>query len=214
MDIAWIQRRVDDHEASDQRIAQRLNAMSRHVDATVSLVRRVATELRPAVLDNLGLVPALDLLLRQFNERMGIGVEPSLDAPVDLTPTQATALYRIAQEALTNVARHAQARRVWLRMDHSGGSARLERTTRTGGSSGGINPPTPWPRVDLVLLDCGASHSEGLEWLRGAPASPKRPPIIALICARRGRARLLSPHSKLRRSRAQAHTMTGGPSGT
>ncbi len=40
--------------------------------------------------------------------------------------------------------------------------------------------PTPWPRVDLVLLDCGASHSEGLEWLRGAPASPERPPIIAL----------------------------------
>ncbi|MGH8543559.1 MAG: response regulator, partial [Gammaproteobacteria bacterium] len=40
--------------------------------------------------------------------------------------------------------------------------------------------PTPWPRVDLVLLDCGASHSEGLEWLRGAPAPPERPPIIAL----------------------------------
>jgi len=40
--------------------------------------------------------------------------------------------------------------------------------------------PTPWPRIDLVLLDCGASHSEGLEWLRGTPASPERPPIIAL----------------------------------
>ncbi|MGH8472233.1 MAG: hypothetical protein ACREVJ_07245, partial [Gammaproteobacteria bacterium] len=40
--------------------------------------------------------------------------------------------------------------------------------------------PTPWPRVDLVLLDCGAHHSEGLEWLRGTPASPERPPIIAL----------------------------------
>jgi len=40
--------------------------------------------------------------------------------------------------------------------------------------------PAPWPRVDLVLLDCGASHSEGLEWLRGAPASLRRPPIIAL----------------------------------
>ncbi|MGH8508359.1 MAG: histidine kinase [Gammaproteobacteria bacterium] len=148
MDIAWIQRRVDDHEASDQRIAERLNAMSRHVDATVSLVRRVATELRPAVLDNLGLVPALDLLLRQFNERTGIGVEPSLDASVDLTPTQATALYRIAQEALTNVARHAQARWVRLRIDHSEGTARLE--VRDDGR--GIVPSDGEPRRSLGLL--------------------------------------------------------------
>ncbi len=148
MDIAWIQRRVDDHEASDQRIAERLNAMSRHVAATVSLVRRVATELRPAVLDNLGLVPALDLLLRQFNERTGIGVEPSLDASVDLTPAQATALYRIAQEALTNVARHAQARGVWLQMDHSQGIARLE--VRDDGR--GIEPSEREPRGSLGLL--------------------------------------------------------------
>jgi len=148
MDIAWIRRRIEDHELSDQRIAERLNAMSRHVDATVSVVRRVATELRPAVLDNLGLVPALDLLLRQFHERTGISVEPSLDAAVDLTPAQATALYRIAQEALTNVARHAQARRVRVRMDHSEGSARLE--VRDDGR--GIEPSEREPRRSLGLL--------------------------------------------------------------
>lgn len=148
MDIAWIQRRTADHEASDQSIAERLNAMSRHVDATVSLVRRVATELRPAVLDNLGLVPALELLLQQFHERTGIRVDPSLDSAVDLGPAQATALYRIAQEALTNVARHAHAERVWVRMDQKDASARLE--VRDDGR--GIEPSEREARRSLGLL--------------------------------------------------------------
>lgn len=84
----------------------------------IDSTRRIINDLRPQMLEDLGLVPALEALAAQFNRRTGI--ECRLDAPDDpaqqlsLSPTAATCLYRVAQEALGNVARHAQASAVWL----------------------------------------------------------------------------------------------------
>jgi PAS domain S-box-containing protein len=84
----------------------------RLVERSVNIVHRFARELRPAVLDDLGLIPALHTFLKGFKEQTGIHVSLSAFAAVEqVTGDKRTILYRVAQEALTNVARHAHASR-------------------------------------------------------------------------------------------------------
>lgn len=85
-------------------------AMIQMVDETVESVRRMATELRPLMLDDLGLVPAIETLVREFERRTGIGISLNVDEGVHaVSEPVAIATYRVVQEALTNVFRHAQA---------------------------------------------------------------------------------------------------------
>jgi PAS domain S-box-containing protein len=92
-----------------------LRGMQRLIDATVASMRRIAADLRPVMLDDLGLVPAIDWLAIDFTNRYGIDVERRIDASHTIfNRNGATALFRIVQEALANVARHAQATRVDL----------------------------------------------------------------------------------------------------
>ena len=80
------------------------------VQESVDIVHRFARELRPTVLDDLGLIPALHTFMKSFRERTGIRVSLSAFAAVEqVNGDKRTVLYRVAQEALTNVARHAQA---------------------------------------------------------------------------------------------------------
>jgi len=88
------------------------------VVATLQDVRRLAVELRPAALDDFGLVPALERLRDSISEQRRIAVEVQSDLAGERLPAETeTALYRIVQEALTNVVKHAAASRVtvWLR---------------------------------------------------------------------------------------------------
>jgi signal transduction histidine kinase len=83
------------------------------VVATLQDVRRLAVELRPKVLDDFGLVPALERLTSGFAEHTGIAVDLEAGAIIDrLPPEVETAIYRIVQEALTNVVKHSHAQRV------------------------------------------------------------------------------------------------------
>src|SRR5580698_9304017 len=85
----------------------------RLVERSVNIVHQFARELRPAVLDDLGLIPALHSFVKLFTTRTGIQVHLKVFAGVkQLDNNQRTILYRVAQEALTNVSRHAQASRV------------------------------------------------------------------------------------------------------
>ena len=87
------------------------------IDSTVTAVQRISSELRPSVLDDLGLFAAIEAEAQLFEERTGIECELSLPAePLDLEKATATAIYRILQEALTNVARHSGAARVEIRV--------------------------------------------------------------------------------------------------
>jgi len=84
----------------------------RLVERSVNIVHRFARELRPTVLDDLGLIPALHTFMKHFREETGIQVSLSAFAAVEqVNDDRRTVLYRVAQEALTNVARHAQASR-------------------------------------------------------------------------------------------------------
>ncbi len=89
-------------------------AMRELIEEARRKIRKVAHELRPATLDELGLVPALRRLVDDFGSEAG--VVTSFDSPLTerLAPQIETACYRIVQEALTNVVRHAQAKQVWV----------------------------------------------------------------------------------------------------
>ncbi len=123
MDLAWLQK----HTRPKQKdLLQKFRDMSDLVDTTIQGVRRIATELRPGMLDDLGLVPAMEWQLQEFQKRSGIRCRftSSLEE-VALDAQEATVLFRILQEALTNVARHASATRVEVSLDEEQGYVRL-----------------------------------------------------------------------------------------
>jgi two-component system, NarL family, sensor histidine kinase UhpB len=98
--------------------AQRQDVFAEAQEATrksIDEVRRIAQELRPEMLEHLGLVSALKALATRFTEQAGLELEWDFAATLPpLAPDAELALYRVAQESLTNVARHADASRVWL----------------------------------------------------------------------------------------------------
>jgi len=97
------------------------------LDNTISTVQRIATEIRPGVLDDFGLVAAVEWLARDFQKRSGITCtfrSEIDDVQVEREP--ATALFRICQEALTNVVRHAHADRVAIRLAKTADQLLLE----------------------------------------------------------------------------------------
>jgi two-component system, NarL family, sensor histidine kinase UhpB len=109
---------------------------------SVDEVRRIAQELRPELLEHLGLVSALKSLATSFTERAGLELEWDFARKLPaLAPDVELAVYRIAQESLTNVARHAEASRVWLSLQPGRDSVVLrvvdDGRGLDGGSSGG-----------------------------------------------------------------------------
>jgi signal transduction histidine kinase len=92
-----------------QSFISRIGETQGAIDRMVSSVRRVAAGLRPAVLDDLGLVPALEWLVDDFHDRSGIRATlHNRTGDIEFNELASTALFRIVQEALTNVARHAK----------------------------------------------------------------------------------------------------------
>ncbi|PYE14897.1 PAS domain-containing sensor histidine kinase [Paraburkholderia silvatlantica] len=108
IDLSALERRLGESDTSD--VPARLAGMRNLIDSTVGALRRIAADLRPVMLDDLGLVPAIEWLANDFTNRYGIAVERDLDADAEMFSNAASsALFRIVQEALTNVARHADA---------------------------------------------------------------------------------------------------------
>jgi two-component system sensor histidine kinase UhpB len=125
MDISSVEQALE--TTAELRLLQQLRGMRRLIDATVASVRRIAADLRPVMLDDLGLIPAIEWLANDFTNRYGIDVERRIEVgDTSFTPTGATTLFRIVQEALTNVARHAEATRVTLTVHVEGGVCVLQ----------------------------------------------------------------------------------------
>jgi two-component system, NarL family, sensor histidine kinase UhpB len=94
-------------------------------DSTVDAVQRIAADLRPPLLDELGLTAAIEWLAESFSERGGIACELALQPVGELSAELSTAVFRIAQEALTNACRHGRADRVRVELSEAGGTLRL-----------------------------------------------------------------------------------------
>jgi signal transduction histidine kinase len=141
MDVAYVEREV---VAPAPDVGERLDAMSRLIDQTIDQVRRISAELRPGVLDHLGLVAALEWQAEEFERRTGTRcrARSSLDEIV-LARDASTAVFRIFQEALTNVARHAGATRVDVKLEMRGGRLHLEVVDNGKGiRPGAVNSPS------------------------------------------------------------------------
>ena len=124
MDLYWLTSRLP---KKFRTVHDKTKAMSAHIDATIQTVRRIATELRPGILDDLGLVAAIEWHAQEFQKRTAIEcvVTSDLKDPI-LDQDLNTAFFRIFQETLTNIIRHAQATRVEVHLQQEESTLVLE----------------------------------------------------------------------------------------
>ena len=127
MDLAWLRNNLPPAIEPDPLLSATMDSMVDLTDRSIQEVRRLITQLRPPVLDNLGLEAAIEWQVGDLKQRTGIAGEfvSSLKG-LTLDPNLATALFRILQEALTNVARHALATHIKIRLGQSNGALLLE----------------------------------------------------------------------------------------
>jgi signal transduction histidine kinase len=151
LDLAWVVRRLSVPETADTRrqLQERIHGTMQQLELTIQTVRAIATALRPPVLDELGLAAALDWQTHDFEKRTGIRCEWSMPlVPIPIGPDQATAIFRIYQEILTNVVRHAQASTICVHLGISDGWLVLEACD----NGRGISDATLSNRNSLGLL--------------------------------------------------------------
>ena len=111
-------------------VAERLQHLSDGLNSGIALKRRIIEDLRPSSLSNLGLVAALDILVREWGQRSEIKVDADFE-PVQLRPAGELTVYRLVQEALTNIAKYARATEVQVRLISADGQVRV--TVRDNG---------------------------------------------------------------------------------
>lgn len=110
IDLSWLQGRLAEDQAP---MVEKTEAMSKLIDTTMGTVRRICTALRPAILDDLGLIAAIKWQAQEFETRTGIECRLTLPAEdIKLDRSRSTSIFRVFQETLTNVARHANATKV------------------------------------------------------------------------------------------------------
>lgn len=118
---------LGDLPAAEGPVSQRSQSILTLLDEAIQSIRRIATELRPGILDDIGLVAAVEWAAEEFQARSGIKCSLARpDADIGLDTESATALFRIVQETLTNIARHANASEVNIRLTDERGQLTLE----------------------------------------------------------------------------------------
>jgi signal transduction histidine kinase len=137
MDLAWLE---EHGTAEDERVAFKITAMRELLAGTVAATRRIAADLRPLMLDDLGLVPAVEWLVENFEKHHGIECALAVDPQdINLADPHSTTVFRIVQESLTNVARHSGASQVDISLSRAGGRIRL----RVRDNGRGFDPASP-----------------------------------------------------------------------
>jgi PAS domain S-box-containing protein len=122
MDAIWMR---DNLPNDAQPLAEKINGILTILDHTVVATRRIAADLRPLVLDDLGLVAAIQWLSQSFSQRTGVACELLVNEELELAEPYATAVFRIVQELLANVAKHAKASQVHICIERITDSVRI-----------------------------------------------------------------------------------------
>ncbi len=143
MDLAWLEFRMP----REGGMLERIRATRKLADSIIQSIRRISTELRPAVLD-IGLADAVEWQVQEFEARSGIPCTVRLLTREAVTANASTALFRILQETLTNVARHAEATRAEVVLQKQGN--RLVLLIHDNGR--GFDQANPAPSKSLGLL--------------------------------------------------------------
>jgi signal transduction histidine kinase len=124
MDLYWLAHRVP---KKFKAVQEKTKAMAAHIDTTIQTVRRISTELRPGILDDIGLAAALEWQTQEFQRRTGVRCRFTSEVVESLFDQDLnTAFFRIFQETLTNVIRHASATRVDVALREKEGSLIME----------------------------------------------------------------------------------------
>jgi PAS domain S-box-containing protein len=176
-DVAWVRNR---QPRGNGPLIERTDVILARVDETMATVRRIATELRPSILDNMGLAAAIEWQAEEFSRRTGIEVDltVALDT-VSVDDSRTTPIFRILQEALTNVARHSAASRVTI--ECAAGEDGVELVVADNGR--GISPQhlTSGRSLGLIGLRERARASGGWIEIEGQPGIGTR--VVARIPA-------------------------------
>jgi PAS domain S-box-containing protein len=146
MDLAWLAKRLPkDQEA----LVQKANSMLKLVDENVKLIRKISTRLRPGILDDFGLLAAMEWQAREFDQRTGIRCAVrSNTKKIDLDKNASSSIFRVFQESLTNIARHAGATKVDVRLRQ--GRDKLVMEVQDNGK--GLNAGKVQPHHSLGIL--------------------------------------------------------------
>jgi len=107
---------------SDSDVVAKINKISTLVGDTIKTVQRLTSQLRPEILDDLGLETAIEWYTQEFSQRTGVEVLLEMDSGITIAPDTSLTLFRIMQESLTNIARHAKATRVEIALKSTGES--------------------------------------------------------------------------------------------
>jgi PAS domain S-box-containing protein len=127
MDLSLLDKRLKNQDSAREEKWKKtkIESMNGLVDKAIDAVRGISLELRPAILDSLGLSAALDWLANDFQQKSGIVCTCSLKFDEAFDHQRSTAIFRIAQEALTNVARHSKAKQVIITLESRPGAVLL-----------------------------------------------------------------------------------------
>ena len=145
MDTIWVRDSLPD---GGQAVATKLGDMLTMLDTAVAATRRIAADLRPLLLDDLGLIPAVEWLVHNFTQRTGVACALLADEELELPEPYATAVFRIVQESLANVAKHAQASQVEVRIECTPAAV----TMRVADNGRGFSPAAPRKPHSLGLM--------------------------------------------------------------
>jgi signal transduction histidine kinase len=116
MNLSWISGQYNDHGV----LAEKTKGMISLVDATIQRVKRITTELRPGILDHLGITAAIEWQASEFKKLTGISCDVDIPNEIILPRDQSTQIFRIFEETLTNIIRHAEATQVNVRFTDKG----------------------------------------------------------------------------------------------
>jgi PAS domain S-box-containing protein len=118
IDVVWMKQNLS---APTAELASKLTEMQVLVDGTVAATRRISSDLRPLILDDLGLAAAVEWLVQNFSSRTGVACELAMAPDLEIGEPHATGVFRVLQESLTNIAKHAQATQVEVNLDRDEG---------------------------------------------------------------------------------------------
>ena len=164
MDLSSLRKKFPEDQTS---ILEKTDAMSRLIDTTIQMVKRIATDLRPGLLDDLGLSAAIEWQLGEFQKRTGIICKIIID-PKDVTfdSDRNTALFRIFQETLTNIVRHAKATEVSVSLKLKDGQIELKvQDNGRGITEGELSHPKSFGLIGIrerAIIFGGSSSVKGL----------------------------------------------------